>query len=93
MREKEGTKTCFRGAEALEQRPESVPTQTCNLTKQTSNMTKEEVTQMKETKDTDAPKWAATPSNVFLAALHVLVLAISLVVHPPLESGAARALP
>lgn len=30
---------------------------------------------MKETKNTDAPKWVAKPSNVFLAALHVLVLA------------------
>lgn len=48
---------------------------------------------MKEIKNTEAPKWAAKPSNVFLAALHVLVLAISLVVHPPLESGAARVLP
>ncbi len=86
-------KSQFRGAEALEQRPESVPTQLCNSAKQTSYMTKEEVIKMKETKNTDAPKWVAKPSNVFLAALHVLVLAISLVVHPPLESGAARALP
>jgi len=89
----ETKKTWFRGAEALEQRPESVPTQTCNSAKQTSNMTKEEVTKMKEIKNTEAPKRVAKPSNVFLAALHVLVLAISLVVHPPIESGAARALP
>ncbi len=56
-------------------------------------MTKEEDLQMKEPNNTDAPKWVAKPSNVFLAALHVLVLTLSLVVHPPLESGAARALP
>lgn len=48
---------------------------------------------MKEIKNTEAPKWVVIPSNIFLAALHVLVLALSLVVHPPLKSGAARALP
>ena len=56
-------------------------------------MTKEEDTQMKENNTTDAPTWVVKPKNAFLAALHVLVLALSLVVHPPIETGAARALP
>ncbi|HSR68566.1 MAG TPA: hypothetical protein VLU25_11550 [Acidobacteriota bacterium] len=48
---------------------------------------------MEEINNTEAPNRVAKPGNVFLAALHVLVLALSLVVHPPLESGAARELP
>ena len=56
-------------------------------------MTKEEGIQMKENNTTDAPKWVVKPKNAFLVALHVLVLALSLVVHPPIQTGAARALP
>ena len=48
---------------------------------------------MKVNDTTDAPKWVVKPKNASLAALHVLILAISLVVHPPLETGAAGALP
>ncbi len=49
---------------------------------------------MKEKNTTDAPSWGLNPNNAFLAALHVLVLLVSLVVHPPAEKiGAARALP
>ncbi len=56
-------------------------------------MAKEGETMMKEKNTTDAPEWVAKPRNAFLAALHVLVLVISMVAHPPLETGAARALP
>ncbi len=48
---------------------------------------------MMENNNTDAPKWVVKPKNAFLAALHVLVLALSLVIHSPIETGAARALP
>jgi hypothetical protein len=44
-------------------------------------------------KTSDAPKWRISHRNAFLAALHVLVLAVSLVVHPLVETGADRALP
>jgi len=84
----------FRGANALEQRLDSVPTYECNSAQQTLNMTKEEDAPMKEPKNTEAPKnWVVKPKLVFLAALHVLVLVLSLVVHPPVETGAVRALP
>jgi len=56
-------------------------------------MTKEEDTKMKETNTTDAPTWVIKPKLAFLAALHVLVLVLNLVVHPPIETSAARALP
>lgn len=70
-----------------------MPNQTCNPAQQTSYMTKEEDTQMKGKNTTDAPNWVVKSKNAFLAALHVLVLALSLVAHPPIETGAARALP
>jgi hypothetical protein len=56
-------------------------------------MTKEEDTQMKETNTSDALNWVVKPKLAFLAALHVLVLVLSLVVHPPIETSAVRALP
>ncbi len=47
---------------------------------------------MKESNNTDAPlsinRW-----NVFLAALHVLVLVCGMIFHPVIETGADRALP
>jgi hypothetical protein len=70
-----------------------VPNQTCNFAQKTSNMTKEEDTQMKETNTSDALNWVVKPKLAFLAALHVLVLVLSLVVHPPIETSAVRALP
>lgn len=48
---------------------------------------------MKEKKNTDALKWVVKPKTAFLTALHVLVLVLTLVVHPPIEAGAVRALP
>ena len=39
------------------------------------------------------PNWVIEPKNAFLAVFHVLFLTISLVVHPPIHVGAARALP
>jgi hypothetical protein len=65
----------------------------CNLAQQTSNMTKEEGSLMKEKNTTDAPHWVVKPKLAFLAALHVLVLVLSLVAHPPIETSAVRALP
>jgi len=56
-------------------------------------MTKEEDIQMKENNTTDVPKWAVNPKNAILAALHVLILIVSLMVHPPVKTSAARALP
>ena len=48
---------------------------------------------MKETNNTDAPKLVVKPKNAFLAALHVLFLVVSLVIHPPIETSVARTLP
>ncbi|MGR3177196.1 MAG: hypothetical protein ACUZ8E_03960 [Candidatus Anammoxibacter sp.] len=49
---------------------------------------------VKEKNNTDAPRmWVVKPKNVFLATVHVLFLVLSLVVHPPIETGAARTLP
>jgi hypothetical protein len=58
-------------------------------------MTKEEDTQMIEKNNTVAPRknWVVKPQLVFLAALHVLVLILSLVAHPPVNTCAVRALP
>jgi hypothetical protein len=65
----------------------------CISAQQTSNMTKEEDTPMKEKNTSVARNWVVKPKIAFLAALHVLVLVLSLVVHPPIETGAVRALP
>ena len=65
----------------------------CNIAQKTSNMTKEEDTMMKEVNNTVALTWVIKPKVAFLAALHVLVLILSLVAHPPVETSAARALP
>ncbi|MGZ5486140.1 MAG: hypothetical protein ACXWFB_09570 [Nitrososphaeraceae archaeon] len=52
-------------------------------------MTKEEDMLMNEKNTTDDLNWVVKPKLAFLAALHVLVLVLSLVVHP----RAFRALP
>lgn len=83
----------LRGAIALEQRPESVPSYECNPAQKTSNVTKKEDTEMTEKITSDAPRWLLSRKNAFLAALHVLILAVSLAVHPPIEFGAVRTLP
>lgn len=85
----------LRGAEALEQRLDSVPSNSCNSAQVTLNMTKKEDTQMTENNTSDAPKRKikVLRSNAFLAALHVLVLAISLALHPPVKLGTVGALP
>ena len=85
-------KRTFRGAIALEQRPKSAPSYECNSAQKTSNMTKKEE-KMMEKNTSDAPTWLLSRTNAFLAALHVLVLAVSMMVHPPVEFGANRALP
>ena len=56
-------------------------------------MTKKEDTEMMEKNTSDAPKRLVSRKNAFLAALHVLILAVSLAVHPLVEFGADRALP
>lgn len=56
-------------------------------------MTEEEGKPMKEKNTTEAPKWVFKPKLVFLTALHVLVLVLSLVAHPPIETSAVGALP
>ena len=50
---------------------------------------------MIEKNNTVAPRknWVVKPQLVFLAALHVLVLILSLVAHPPVNTCAVRALP
>ncbi|MCX7219525.1 MAG: hypothetical protein NTY70_11505 [Burkholderiales bacterium] len=48
---------------------------------------------MMEKNTSDAPTWFVSRTNAFLAALHVLILAVSMVVHPPIEFGTDRALP
>ena len=70
-----------------------MPIQTCNSAQKTSNMTKEEDIPMRDKNTSDTPKWFVKPKLAFLAALHVLVLALSLVAHPPIEISAVRALP
>ena len=57
-------------------------------------MTKKEVTKMREKNTSVAPmRLDVNRKNAILAALHVLVLAVSLAVHPLVELGADRALP
>jgi hypothetical protein len=56
-------------------------------------MTEEEGKPMKEKNTSDARNWVVKPKLACLAALHVLVLVLSLVVHPPVETSAVRALP
>ena len=72
---------------------DSAPTVQCNLAQITSNMSKKEGMLMIEPNNTEAPRWVVKPKYVFLAALHVLVLVVSMVVHPPVETGVVRALP
>lgn len=48
---------------------------------------------MTGTNNSDAPRWLLSRKNAFLAALHVLILAVSLAAHPPIEFGAVGALP
>ena len=82
----------FRGAKASEQRPESVSTYECLSWQTTSNVTKKEDTKMKEVNNTKAPR-QFNCRNAFLAALHAAVLIVSVVMHPPIELRADRALP
>ena len=81
------------GANALEQRPESVPSDSCKPAQVPLNMTEEGDTSMKESNTTDAPRWSLDYVNCFLTALHVLVLLTGLVFHLPVDPGADRALP
>jgi len=48
---------------------------------------------MRGKKTSVARNWVVKPKLAFLAALHVLVLVLSLVAHPPIETRAVRALP
>jgi len=56
-------------------------------------MSKEEDTPMKVKNTTDASNWVIKPKLALLAALHVLVLVLSLAAHSPIETSAVRALP
>ena len=49
---------------------------------------------MKQTKNTDAPPSVRlNRGNAFLLALHVLVVSVSVYLHPIIDTGASRALP
>ena len=49
---------------------------------------------MKEINNSDAPSSVRLDrGNAFLLALHVLVVVISVYMHPIIEAGACRALP
>ncbi len=48
---------------------------------------------MKEKNTSEARNWVLKPKTAFLTALHVLVLVLTLMAHPPLEHSAVRALP
>ncbi len=48
---------------------------------------------MTEKNTSDAPTWWTHYINAFLTALHVLVVVISMVAHPPIDNGADRTLP
>ena len=48
---------------------------------------------MIDNKTTEASKWVVKPVTAILTALHVLLIIFSLVVHPPIEMSAVRALP
>ena len=56
-------------------------------------MTKEEDIKMKDKNTSVASKWVVKPKLAFLATLHVLVLVLSLVYHPPIETNVVGALP
>ena len=47
---------------------------------------------MKEPNNSKAP-WSINRPNLFLLAVHVLVVVLSVSVHPVIENGADRALP
>ena len=81
------------GANALEQRSELVPSDSCNSAQVPLNMAEDEDTSMKKPNDTDALAWSLDYVNCFLMALHVLALLTGLMFHPPVVLGADRALP
>jgi len=56
-------------------------------------MTKKEDVHMLKQNNSEALTWWKRHKNAFLAALHVLVVVLSLAAHPPFEIGADRALP
>ena len=77
----------FRGANALEQRPESAVSQ-CN-----SSNTTEDIKMTKVTNNSGAPRRVVRPKNALLAVFHVAFLLVATLLHPPVESTAAGALP
>jgi hypothetical protein len=56
-------------------------------------MTKKEDTTMKSPNTSVVQSWCVHVKNAVLAALHVLVLTVSLAIHSPIENGADRVLP
>lgn len=48
---------------------------------------------MKGKNTSEAQNWVFKPKTAFLTALHVLVLVLTLLAHPPVEYSAVRALP
>jgi hypothetical protein len=48
---------------------------------------------MKETNNSATPALVIKPKVMFLTALHVLVLTLAVLMHPPVEIGAVRVLP
>ena len=83
----------FRGVISLEQRLESFSPQKHIIVRQTYNMKKEVECMMKEKNTTGAPKLIFNHKNTFLAVIHVLFLIVSIVIHPLIDNGSARALP
>lgn len=80
----------FRGALALEQRPSRAPSEE----ELSLNMEKKGGRLMKKQKNTEAPSLVRlNRGNAFLLALHVLVVVISVFLHPINETGPSRALP
>ena len=70
-----------------------MPTFMCVSVQQTPYMSEEEDIEMKETNNSVAPTLVVKPKIMFLTALHVLVLTLAVLWHPPVEIGAVRVLP
>ena len=80
----------FRGAIALEQRPSMAPSEE----RSSPNMVEKGGQPVKQTKNTDAPPSVrVNRGNAFLLALHVLVVSVSVYLHPIIDTGASKALP
>ena len=80
-----------RGVQALEQRQSAGAT--TQIICKSRNMTEKEGTSMAKSNNSESPKSHRDYRNLFLLALHVGVVAVSLWVHPISTAPADRALP